>query len=111
MGTGPAPAHRSVAQTRAGALVVDADDGVLRQHRSPNRTVELLLGRHEAPGAPGCAIVRLPTHHGGLGAFLALWPAAAPGTGTAFIALMPSRHRYYLPEDSPGWTFGWISLY
>lgn len=31
--------------------------------------------------------------------------------GTAFIALMPSRHRYYLPEDSPGWTFGWISIH
>ena len=31
--------------------------------------------------------------------------------GTAFIALMPSRHRYYLPEDSPGWTFGFISVY
>jgi AraC-like DNA-binding protein len=31
--------------------------------------------------------------------------------GTAFIALMPSRHRYYLPQDSPGWTFGWVSIY
>jgi AraC-like DNA-binding protein len=31
--------------------------------------------------------------------------------GTAFIALMPSRHRYYLPPESPGWTFGWISIY
>jgi AraC-like DNA-binding protein len=31
--------------------------------------------------------------------------------GTAFIALMPSRHRYYLPADSPGWTFGFISVY
>jgi AraC-like DNA-binding protein len=31
--------------------------------------------------------------------------------GTAFIAILPSRHRYYLPEDSPGWTFGWISIY
>jgi AraC-like DNA-binding protein len=31
--------------------------------------------------------------------------------GTAFIALMPSRHRYYLPEESPGWTFGWISIH
>lgn len=31
--------------------------------------------------------------------------------GTAFIALIPSRHRYYLPQDSPGWTFGWISIY
>jgi AraC-like DNA-binding protein len=32
-----------------------------------------------------------------------------PGTG--FFALIPSRHRYYLPEDSPGWTFGWIGVY
>lgn len=31
--------------------------------------------------------------------------------GTAFIALMPSRHRYYLPVESPGWTFGWVSIY
>jgi AraC-like DNA-binding protein len=31
--------------------------------------------------------------------------------GKAFIALMPSRHRYYLPENSPGWTFAWISIY
>lgn len=31
--------------------------------------------------------------------------------GKAFIALIPSRHRYYLPEDSPGWTFAWISIY
>jgi AraC-like DNA-binding protein len=32
-----------------------------------------------------------------------------PGKG--FFAVIPSRHRYYLPEDSPGWTFGWIGLY
>jgi AraC-like DNA-binding protein len=32
-----------------------------------------------------------------------------PGTG--FFAIIPSRHRYYLPEDSPGWTFGWIGIY
>lgn len=31
--------------------------------------------------------------------------------GKAFIALMPSRHRYYLPKDSPGWTFAWIAIY
>ena len=31
--------------------------------------------------------------------------------GTAFIAIMPSRHRYYLPRESPGWTFAWISIY
>jgi AraC-like DNA-binding protein len=29
----------------------------------------------------------------------------------AFIAIIPSRHRYYLPKNSPGWTFGWISVY
>ena len=28
--------------------------------------------------------------------------------GTAFIAVIPSRHRYYLPEGSPGWTFAWV---
>jgi AraC-like DNA-binding protein len=32
-----------------------------------------------------------------------------PGTG--FLAIIPSRHRYYLPPDSPGWTFGWIGIY
>jgi AraC-like DNA-binding protein len=31
--------------------------------------------------------------------------------GTAFVAILPSRHCYYLPGDSPGWTFGWISIY
>jgi AraC-like DNA-binding protein len=32
-----------------------------------------------------------------------------PGTG--FFATIPSRHRYYLPESSPGWTFAWIGIY
>jgi AraC-like DNA-binding protein len=32
-----------------------------------------------------------------------------PGTG--FFAIVPSRHRYYLPADSPGWTFGWLGIY
>jgi AraC-like DNA-binding protein len=31
--------------------------------------------------------------------------------GTSFFAVVPSRHRYYLPEESPGWTFGWIGIY
>jgi AraC-like DNA-binding protein len=38
-------------------------------------------------------------------------PARRVPPGTAFIAIMPSRHCYYLPKDSPGWTFGWISVY
>ena len=32
-----------------------------------------------------------------------------PGKG--FFAVVPSRHRYYLPEGSPGWTFGWVGMY
>jgi hypothetical protein len=32
-----------------------------------------------------------------------------PGTG--FFAIIPSRHRYFLPENSPGWTFSWIGIY
>lgn len=31
--------------------------------------------------------------------------------GTAFFAIVPSPHRYYLPEASPGWTFCWIGIY
>ncbi|HET6150831.1 MAG TPA: helix-turn-helix domain-containing protein [Polyangia bacterium] len=31
--------------------------------------------------------------------------------GKAFFGVVPSRHRYYLPEASPGWTFGWVGLY
>lgn len=38
-------------------------------------------------------------------------PARRVGAGTAFVAVMPSRHRYYLPKESPGWTFGWISIH
>jgi AraC-like DNA-binding protein len=32
-----------------------------------------------------------------------------PGKG--FFAIVPSRHRYYLPSASRGWTFGWIGIY
>ena len=32
-----------------------------------------------------------------------------PGMG--FFAIIPSRHRYYLPESSPGWTFAWVGVY
>ena len=32
-----------------------------------------------------------------------------PGCG--FFAVVPSDHRYYLPKDSPGWTFGWLGIY
>ncbi len=32
------------------------------------------------------------------------------GPGQSFVAVVPSAHRYYLPTDSPGWTFGWFLL-
>lgn len=32
-----------------------------------------------------------------------------PGMG--FFAVVPSRHRYYVPETSPGWTFAWVGIY
>jgi AraC-like DNA-binding protein len=31
--------------------------------------------------------------------------------GSAFFAVVPSRHRYYLPKASPGWTFAWVGIY
>mgnify|MGYP001544841861 CR=1 FL=1 len=38
-------------------------------------------------------------------------PPQRIGPGQGFFAVLPSRHRYYLPQASPGWTFGWIGLY
>jgi AraC-like DNA-binding protein len=38
-------------------------------------------------------------------------PALRVGPGSGFFAVIPSRHRYYLPESSPGWTFAWIGIY
>jgi AraC-like DNA-binding protein len=33
------------------------------------------------------------------------------GPGKGFFSVLPSRHRYYLPPTSPGWTFGWVGIY
>lgn len=38
-------------------------------------------------------------------------PARRISPGKGFFAVIPSRHRYYLPSASPGWTFGWIGIY
>lgn len=38
-------------------------------------------------------------------------PAQPMTPGTGFFAVVPSRHRYYLPPASPGWTFAWIGIY
>jgi AraC-like DNA-binding protein len=38
-------------------------------------------------------------------------PPQRIAAGTAFFAVVPSRHRYYLPPASPGWTFAWIGIY
>jgi AraC-like DNA-binding protein len=31
--------------------------------------------------------------------------------GAAFFVTVPSRHRYYLPPESPGWTFCWVEVH
>lgn len=38
-------------------------------------------------------------------------PPQRISAGTGFFALIPSRHRYYLPEGSEGWTFAWVGIY
>jgi AraC-like DNA-binding protein len=35
------------------------------------------------------------------------WPV---GEGMAFFAVLPSRHVYRLPEDSPEWGFFWLNF-
>lgn len=37
-------------------------------------------------------------------------PVRVPA-GSGFFAVIPSRHRYYLPPSSPGWTFAWLGIY
>lgn len=32
------------------------------------------------------------------------------GAGQALFVLNPQRHRCYLPEESPGWTFAWMGI-
>jgi AraC-like DNA-binding protein len=32
------------------------------------------------------------------------------GPGQALFALTPSRHHFFLPEESPGWTFAWVGI-
>jgi len=64
------------------------------------------LGRNDAP------LFAFQLTLGGWGHFqLYGQPPRRVTPGTAFIAVMPSRHRYCLPKESPGWTFGWISVY
>jgi AraC-like DNA-binding protein len=33
------------------------------------------------------------------------------GPGQGFFAIVPSEHNYYLPQESPGWTVGWLGSY
>jgi AraC-like DNA-binding protein len=64
------------------------------------------LGRNDAP------LIAFQLTLAGWGYFqLHGQPPQQVPPGTAFIALIPSRHRYYLPEESPGWTFGWIAIH
>ncbi len=31
--------------------------------------------------------------------------------GRVFFAFVPSQHRCYLPQESPGWTFAWVGIH
>jgi len=58
-------------------------------------------------------LVFLPAHARGVGAvrsFTESRPGASRREPRSF-AVVPSRHRYYLPAESPGWTFAWIGIY
>jgi AraC-like DNA-binding protein len=46
----------------------------------------------------------------GHGAFEGAGQRWIVGPGKAFFAVLPSRHLYYLPEDSPEWTFFWFTF-
>ena len=94
------------------SLVV-ADQRLLRQRRDPHRFGQLSLGRDEAARAAGSSARDLPVHAGGLGALRGSTASRRKQLppGAAFFAVIPSRHHYYLPEASPGWTFGWIGVY
>lgn len=46
----------------------------------------------------------------GFGVFERAGAARRVEPGQAFVAVVPSAHRYYLPADSPGWTFLWFLL-
>ncbi len=64
------------------------------------------IGRRDRP------LVFFQFTFAGLGHFESYGQAPQPiPPGTGFFAVILSRHRYYLPESSPGWTFAWIGLY
>jgi AraC-like DNA-binding protein len=64
------------------------------------------LGRHDPP------LFFFQLTMAGWGRFqLHGQPARKVTPGSGFFAIVPSRHRYFLPDDSPGWTFGWIGIY
>jgi AraC-like DNA-binding protein len=64
------------------------------------------IGRRDLP------LVFFQFTFAGLGHFELYGRPPQPITpGTGFFAVVPSRHRYYLPATSPGWTFAWIGIY
>jgi AraC-like DNA-binding protein len=44
----------------------------------------------------------------GLGAFEQRDITHEARAGSTFVAIFPSPHRYYLPQESPSWTFMWF---
>ena len=46
----------------------------------------------------------------GFGVFEQVGVVKRVEAGQAFVAIVPSAHKYYLPADSPGWTFVWFLM-
>ena len=86
--------------------MVDAGECLLRQHRDAHRSSQKQIGRRDHP------LVFFQFTFAGYGHFeLYGRPPQRIAPGTGFFAILPSRHRYYLPTVSPGWTFAWIGIY
>lgn len=47
---------------------------------------------------------------GGWGAFERGGRRWTVGPGQAFMTVLPSPHVYYLPQESPGWDFFWLTI-
>jgi AraC-like DNA-binding protein len=70
---------------------------------------EFVLDGLKRPGSVESPIVWLQFTLAGWGNFEVYDQAPERiAAGMAFAAVVPSPHRYYLPPDSPGWTFGWL---
>jgi len=110
MGADTAPAHPIGTCASAGAILVDTGNGVLREHGNPDGsgpTTNLDGTIHPVPRIRPCTCSSLSPD--GATSRSKDRRRTRVGPGKALFAVAPSRHRCYLPRQSPGWTFAWIA--